>query len=140
LTSAEWDALQVPVSVAFFMFNSAIGRTIAFYPSPAGATESALSLGAWRDVEAANAWVRTAAPDVEALLVRRRGDGGAAYECFIVPIDACYELVGRIRLNWQGFDGGDLVRNEIERFFVEVTARANGSAVERQPELLPRIG
>ena len=31
-------------------------------------------------------------------------DGGA--ECFIVPIDACYELVGHLRRLWRGFDGG----------------------------------
>ena len=105
------------------MFNSIAGRTIAFYPSPAGATESALSLSAWCDVEAANPWVRSAAPDVEALLVRSRADMGSTYECFVVPIDACYELVGRIRLHWKGLDGGDVVRNEIERFFAEVAAR-----------------
>lgn len=97
LTPAQWDALQVPVDIAFFMFNSMIGRTIAFYPSPAGATESALTLSAWRDVESSNPWVRTATPDVEALLVRKSRDEGG-YRCFVVPIDACYDLVGRIRL------------------------------------------
>ncbi len=36
-------------------------------------------------------------PDVEAFLVRAdRSVGGA--ECFVVPIDACYELVGRLRM------------------------------------------
>ena len=31
-------------------------------------------------------------------------------ECFLVPIDACYEFVGRLRMLWRGFDGGQEVR------------------------------
>ena len=34
-------------------------------------------------------------PDVEALLVRRERD--ASFECYLVPIDACYELTGIVR-------------------------------------------
>jgi hypothetical protein len=128
LNGAQWDALQIPVATMFFMFNGRIGRMIAFYPSPAGATESALSLAAWRDVEQSNPWVRTAAPDVEAILVRRHSDGSERPDAFIVPIDACYDLVGRIRVRWSGFDGGDAVRDEIERFFDAVAARAAGAA------------
>jgi hypothetical protein len=124
LNAAQWDALQLPVAIAFFMFNSAVGRTIAFYPSPAGPTESALPLAAWHDVEQSNPWVRTAAPDVEAILVRRHPRDGEGYEAFIVPIDACYDLVGRIRVHWRGFDGGDAVREEIDRFFSDVAARS----------------
>lgn len=124
LGPAQWDALQLPVNMAFFMFNSVIGRTIAFYPSPAGATESALSLSAWNDLAAANPWVRAAAPDVEALLVRKNGDPDPDYECFVVPIDACYDLVGRIRLQWSGFDGGHEIRTEIGRFFADVASRS----------------
>jgi hypothetical protein len=128
LSAPEWDALQVPVNVAFFMFNSVIGRMIAFYPSPAGATESALSLSAWSDVEHANPWVRGAAPDVEAILVRKSRDAHAGDECFVVPIDACYDLVGRIRLQWSGFDGGTGVRSEIDRFFAEVAGKSVNDA------------
>ena len=47
----------------------------------------------------------TLQPDVEALLVRAAADGGGA-ECYLVPIDACYELVGQLRRLWRGFDGG----------------------------------
>jgi hypothetical protein len=128
LTDSQWDALEVPVATAFFMFNSTIARTIAFYPSPAGATESALPLAAWRDVEHANAWVRAAAPDVEAILVRKDHDATSGYDAFIVPIDACYDLVGRIRLEWSGFDGGETVRAEIDRFFSDVAARCAPAA------------
>jgi len=52
--------------------------------------------------------------------VQRRGD----FESYIVPIDACYELVGRIRRRWKGFDGGEGAWNEIEAFFAEVRARS----------------
>jgi hypothetical protein len=124
LSDAQWDALQLPVATAFFMFNSAVGRTIAFYPSPAGATESALSLTAWHAVEQSNPWVRTAAPDVEAILVRKNPREGERYDAFVVPIDACYDLVGRIRMHWTGFDGGDAVRREIERFFDGMAVRS----------------
>jgi hypothetical protein len=127
LSAAQWDALQIPVATMFFMFNSTIGRTIAFYPSPAGATESALSLGSWRDVEQANPWVRTASPDIEAILVRRHSDGSERSDAFIVPIDACYDLVGRIRVRWSGFDGGHAVRDEIDRFFDAVSVRAGAA-------------
>src|SRR5262249_57742651 len=64
----------------------------------------------------------TLAADVEALLVRsvqRRG----GFECYIVPIDACYELVGRIRRRWKGFDGGEDAWTEIDAFFAEERAR-----------------
>ena len=45
-------------------------------------------------------------------------------ECFLVPIDACYEFVGRLRLLWHGFDGGQQVRTFIAEFFDQVAARS----------------
>ena len=60
---------------------------------------------------------------MEALLLRRRrGEKGA--EAFLVPVDACYELVGRIRSLWQGFDGGDEANSAIDAFFERVRERA----------------
>jgi hypothetical protein len=117
----EWDGLQIPVGVAFFFFNSALTRVAAFYPSPAGATESLLPLDTWAEIVAASPAIGELAPDVEALLVRRTGE---RRDAFIVPIDACYELVGRIRRLWRGFDGGDEARQEIERFFAQVEGRS----------------
>jgi hypothetical protein len=131
VTEAQWDLLQVPVDVVFFMANSTAGRTIAFYPSPAGATESTIALEAWRDFERANPWVRDAAPDVEAVLVRRTGVAGQEYEAFIVPIDACYDLIGRLRVQWRGFSGGDRARLELDRFFSEVVARSDAVTERR---------
>jgi uncharacterized protein DUF5947 len=117
LGEGQWEALQIPVRVAFFFDNSDLGRVVAFYPSPAGATESLLSLEAWKDVVAANPVLTDLAPDVEALLVQRTGEG---FECFLIPIDACYELVGLVRMHWKGFDGGQEAWEAIDGFFDRV--------------------
>jgi Family of unknown function (DUF5947) len=123
LSPEQWDTLQIPVSVAFFFVNSSLGRVAAFYPGPAGATESELPLDTWTEVTAANPELATLQPDVEALLVRSdRNRGGA--ECFIVPIDACYELVGHLRRLWRGFDGGREANERLDAFFDDVRAKA----------------
>ena len=123
LTDAQWNRLQIPVGIAFFFFNTSLGRMVVFYPSPVGATESLLSLETWDELARTNPLLATLAADVEALLVRnvqRRG----GFECYIVPIDACYELVGRIRRRWKGFDGGEEAWKEIDAFFADVRARS----------------
>ncbi|MFC9789525.1 DUF5947 family protein [Rhodococcus sp. NPDC127528] len=122
LGPGQWDSLEIPVDLAFFFRNSALERTVAFYPGPAGATESELPLDAWGTVLAANPALATALPDVEALLVRGNVDGAA--ECHLVPIDACYRLVGRLRSVWRGFDGGQDARREIQNFFDDVSRRS----------------
>jgi hypothetical protein len=123
LSPAQWDSLQIPVSVAFFLVNSALDRVAAFYPGPAGATESLLPLDTWADVVAANPALATLQPDVEAFLVRAdRNVGGA--ECFVVPIDVCYELVGRLRTLWRGFDGGREAHDALDAFFERVRTKA----------------
>ena len=86
LSPAQWDSLQIPVSVAFFFVNSTLDRVAAFYPGPAGATESLLPLETWEEVVAANPALATLEPDVEAFLVRAERSGAGA-ECFLVPID-----------------------------------------------------
>jgi hypothetical protein len=42
----------------------------------------------------------------------------------LVPIDVCYEFVGRLRLLWHGFDGGQQVREFIAEFFDQIAARS----------------
>lgn len=122
LSPAQWDSLQIPVSVAFFFLNSSLGRIAAFYPGQAGATESELPLDTWAEVVDANPQLATMQPDVEAFLVRsKRGQGGA--DCYIVPIDACYELVGHLRLLWRGFDGGQEANAKLNEFFDDVERR-----------------
>lgn len=126
LSESHWEALQIPVEVAFFFRNSALGQIAAFYPGPAGATESLLSLDSWSNVVAANPGLETLQPDVEAFLVRspERRAGAAEAECYLVPIDACYELVGELRRLWKGFDGGTEAREALDRFFARVRDRA----------------
>ena len=124
IAPAQWDALAIPVDLAFFFFNSDLARTVACYPGPAGAAESLLPLAAWPALVDANPWIQALAPDVEALLVRRIDE---EYICFLVPIDACYELVGRIRSEWTGLGGGDRVRREIDQFFATILDKSAGT-------------
>ncbi|MFF9912746.1 DUF5947 family protein [Streptomyces sp. NPDC013457] len=116
-----WESLRIPVSVAFVFRNSALDRPVALYPSPAGATESELEETSWRSVLDATRLAALLEPDVEALLLRRH-EGRT--ECFLVPIDLCYELVGRMRLLWQGFDGGAEARADLDALFTHVRGRA----------------
>lgn len=133
LTEGQWDRLQIPVRIAFFFRNSQLGHTVAFYPSPAGATESLLSLDAWEEIAASHPALGSVAPDVEAVLARGpQRDGAGQAECFIVPIDACYELVGHLRRLWKGFDGGTEAREAMESFFARVRARAKPARTSRQ--------
>jgi hypothetical protein len=129
LDRRAWEALQIPVGVAFFFTNSALGRTVAFYPGPAGACESELDLDAWNTIRGADSRVSLLADDVEALLVRVPENDGADGEfaqpqSYLVPIDACYEFVGRLRMLWRGFDGGQEARQFIDSFFSQIDARA----------------
>jgi hypothetical protein len=120
MTGAEWDSLMIPIGMAFFFIGSVQNCTLAIYPSPAGATESLLSLDAWQQIVANNPVLRELAPDVEALLVNRLDIARNPAEYYIVPIDRCYELVGLIRTHWRGLSGGSEVWNEMRRFFEDL--------------------
>jgi hypothetical protein len=124
LTGADWNELQIPVTMAFFFFNSALGRVVAGYPSPGGVTECELDLAAWDRLAAAYPLLGEMTPDTEAILVHKD-------EVFLIPIDMCYSLVGEFRLHWQGFDGGAEVREALEAFLAGLRRRA--VALERQP-------
>lgn len=115
------DALDVPVSVVFYVFGSVAGHVSAFYPGPAGAAESLLPLDAWETVVDAHPELADVAPDVEAVLVR-------GSEAYVVPIDACYELAGMLRMLWRGFDGGAEAQDALDEFFTGVRIRAGVGA------------
>ncbi|OKI02010.1 hypothetical protein A6A06_12950 [Streptomyces sp. CB02923] len=123
LSPVQWETLQLPVGMVFCFRNSRLGRYVVFYPSPGGATESLLPDAAWERVMAVNPGVSDLADDVEALLLRRLGE---RVECHLVPIDTCFDLVGRMRLHWRGFDGGELVRDALDAFFAGLRARSAG--------------
>jgi hypothetical protein len=131
LTVAEWNALEIPVGLAFFLRSSASGDTTAFYPSPAGATECRLDLEAWGRIVADHPLVAAATPDVEAVLVSRGPLDQDGVDTFLVPIDACYELAGRMRLLWRGFDGGAEARQSVAEFLDRVRARSQDLGQER---------
>jgi uncharacterized protein DUF5947 len=125
LTDAEWAELQIPVGIAFFFFNSALGRVIASYPSPAGVTECELDLAAWDRLAAEHPLLGALAPDVEAILVVGGGPREAVpIETFLVPIDICYSLAGALRLEWHGFDGGSEVRQILADLLASLRKRA----------------
>jgi hypothetical protein len=124
LGAGQWDELEIPVGLAFFFANSVQDRTVAFYPGPAGATESELPLGAWDRIVAAEPALAAMAPDVEALLVRMADRPGTEAAAYLVPIDRCYELVGGLRMAWRGFDGGREARDLLDAFFADLAARS----------------
>ncbi len=110
--------------MAFFFQNSPLDRTVAFYPGPAGATESELDLASWNEIRTADPRVDMLADDIEAVLVRVPDDETAAPQSYLLPIDACYEFVGRLRMLWHGFDGGQQVREFIDEFFGHLDDRS----------------
>jgi len=126
MTDAEWEGLMIPINLAFFFQNSLTSRISAFYPSPAGSTESLLRLSTWSNIVQSNPALSLIEPDVEALLVNRVGAsrGSSPAEYYIVPIDACYRLVGLIRIHWRGLSGGTEVWQEIADFFSGLRAKA----------------
>lgn len=121
LSPQQWASLQIPVGVVFIVENSQLRRSVAFYPSPGGATESELPLAAWEEIARGNPSLGDVAADVEAVLIRSDRE---ATECFVVPVDRCYELVGTLRMHWHGFDGGAEVRAAMAEFFDDVSSRS----------------
>ncbi len=120
VSDAQWESLMIPINLAFFYRDGASGKMVAMYPSPAGATESLLSLEAWGDIAAQSAALQAIHPDVEALLINRVG---LTREYFLAPIDECYRLVGLIRMHWRGLSGGTEVWKEIQGFFTALKSK-----------------
>ncbi len=115
-----WDVLGVPVGLACFWKSSSLGRIVAMYPGPAGATESLLSFDAWDSI-AREVKLPDLEPDVEALLVdRTRGRS----EVWRVSIDRCFGLVGTIRAHWRGLTGGEAAWTAIDRYLKEGATHA----------------
>lgn len=124
MTDAQWDSLIIPINLAFFFPSSVENRTIAYYPSPAGAVESMLPLETWNSIVENNPVLKQMHTDTEALLVNRIRRSGDAAGYYIAPIDQCYRLVGLIRGKWKGLSGGAEVWDEIDCFFAGLRACA----------------
>jgi hypothetical protein len=118
----DWRAVDdvelpdVPVGVAFVVVDARRDRPVAYYPGPAGATQSELDVA----VDALPAL----APGTEALVVR---DG----EAFVVPVSAAYALAGELRTTWEGLTGGDAPTRVLDAFVEQ--ARSRTRAAERSP-------
>ena len=124
LSDAEWNAFQIPIDMVFLFHSTSAKRPIAIYPSPAGPTESLLSLDAWSSLVEANPVLAELEPDVEALLVNHTN---GAREYYRVSIDRCYALVGLIRTKWRGLSGGAEVWDAIHDFFVKLRSSPRGA-------------
>lgn len=126
LDDAGWDSLRVPVDLVFFFRQTPAGEDpaplLAFYPGPSGATESELDLHSWDRIVAENPVLDEIVPDVQAVLLRRRGAGFTAH---LVPIDLCYELVGVVRTWWKGLGGGTEVWERMDAFFADLDRRGD---------------
>jgi len=120
-----WGAFQIPIGLAFFMRSGTTGGIVAFYPSPAGATESELDLLAWDALVQRNPALSELDPDAEALVVNRLANPP---QFAIAPIDDCYRLVGLIKANWEGISGGSAIEEAVPQFFAALRSRA-GTAV-----------
>lgn len=134
LSDEQWDGLHLPINLAFFIRSTAAGRVHAYFPSPAGATESLLTFETWDQLARENPVLGAMEPEVEALLVNRLGEDHSYYR---VSIDECYKLVGLIRMHWRGLSGGTAVWAEIARFFagLKERSRPSGGALHAGPEL-----
>ncbi|MCY0885479.1 MAG: DUF5947 family protein, partial [Firmicutes bacterium] len=66
-----------------------------YYPGPAGAVRGSLPPGLWEAWEGRFPAVAALQPEVEVLWVDRTPAGTRAW---VLPLDRCYEAVGRLRL------------------------------------------
>ena len=66
---------MIPINLAFFYRDSAAGKVMAMYPSPAGAIESLLSLESWAEIAGSTLlrrrWNRMSRPSWSTGLARR---------------------------------------------------------------------
>ena len=129
MSDEQWDEMMIPVNMVYIFQSTSTNRIMAFYPSPAGPTESLLGLENWESLISNNPVLNELEPDVEALLINRVKD---VREYYIVPIDACYKLVGLIRIYWKGLSGGEEVWKEITEFFADI--RAKSESMRGEPD------
>lgn len=113
-----WAALGIPVDLAFVTVSG--GTAIARYPSPVGLTTHLPAADAWERAVAAEPALADIEADVEALLLRR------GHDAWVLPVDDCFRLAALLREHWSGFQGGDAVWAEMERFFANLDEEEAG--------------
>jgi hypothetical protein len=114
-----WARFHIPIGLAFFMRTG--GGVVAFYPSPAGATESEIDPGVFAELCERNPRVKELDVDAEVLIVDRLGEG---MRSAIAPTDQAYKLVGLVKTNWQGISGGPALAGAVDGFFEELREKA----------------
>ena len=131
-----WARFQIPIGLAFFLRTQ--GGVVAFYPSPAGATESELDLGVWGELCAKNPVVADLEPEAEALIVDHRSETAASRDRPDrrgLPAGGAREgeLAGHLgRLRRGGGPGGLLRRAEVARVSEQRRARARVLGARRR--------
>jgi Family of unknown function (DUF5947) len=121
LSETTWNNLALPINLAFLLYNRQSKKMVALYPSPAGVTESLLSLSAWEFLVSDNPVLANLEADVQALLINKVDEAG---EYYLAPIDTCYGLAGLIRLYWKGLSGGEEVWRHIREFFIRLKSES----------------
>ena len=130
LGQSDWDDLQIPVGLAFLFRNTRPGPGRGVLPGSrrshrVRAVAGRLGPGAGRQPGSGHGAPGRGGAAGPRRRSRRRSDAGqAGFTCHVVPIDACYELVGRMRRTWRGFDGGQEARAALDDFFAMVDARS----------------
>ena len=115
-----WQALGIPVRLAFLFHRSAARRWIAVIPSASGPAWVALPQPACDAFLRAHPRVRQLVGDVEALLVRR--EQSRLLECFGCPIDRCYALVALMHEARRGGESRPDVHAGIESLLAQLRA------------------
>jgi hypothetical protein len=125
---AVWAELSVPVGLAFFTMRSRTGEVVATFPGRAGLIESFVPLRAYRELERRFPVLKSIAPDIEALLVRR---SLRHQDYFRVSIDHCYELAGLLRSSDAPLSSPELA--SIQAFFSRLDDQADQRRHSRRP-------
>lgn len=121
ISDAQWEAMGIPINLAFFFHSTPAQQIVAIYPSPAGGTEAKIPAEPWQIFCEQNPALLTFEPDVEALLVNRTLE---RRDYFRAPIDQCFKLVGLIRMHWRGLSGGAMAWGQIAGFFDKLRSKA----------------
>ena len=128
-SQAQWDDLAIPVDLVFLFQQSDARRMSTRHGGSSRATpvRPARPSPSWTSPPGRRSPRRTRRSPTSSPTSRPYSCGATAtatFTCLVVPIDACYELVGLVRQYWAGFQGGDEVWQRIDEFFDQLLARA----------------
>ncbi|WP_053960305.1 DUF5947 family protein [Sulfobacillus thermosulfidooxidans] len=114
-----WDVMKVPVHLVGIIKRRG-GQAEIFYPSPAGAVSGGPISQGFLTPSLQQA-LGSVSDEVEVLLI---ADLAGMSEGFLIPLDRFYELIGLLRLSWQGLSGGNEVSRRIHQFFDQLAQQA----------------